>query len=102
MSDGIKDYILPEFITNKEVCKNEFQKIQDNIEYLEKLRIQYLKKYAELTNQKIYMEKIDCRGVYDSYYVAKNKEDCNGYTEFYGELDCIDDIIEQLSMEEID
>ena len=47
MSDGIKDYILSEFITDKEVCKKEFQVIQDNIEYLEKLRLQYLKKYAE-------------------------------------------------------
>ena len=53
MSDGIKDYILPEFITDKEVCKREFQIVQDNIEYLEKLRLQYLKKYAELTNQKL-------------------------------------------------
>ena len=56
MSDGIKDYILPEFITDKEVCKREFQIVQDNIEYLEKLRLQYLKKYAELTNQKVFRE----------------------------------------------
>lgn len=101
MSDGIKDYILPEFITDKEVCEREFQIVQDNIEYLEKLRLQYLKKYAELTNQKVYMEKIDCNCVYDSYYVVKNKEDCNVDTEFYGELDCIDEVFEQLSIEEI-
>ena len=102
MSDGIKDYILPEFITDKEVCKKEFQVVQDNIKYLEKLRLQYLKKYAELTNQKVYIEQIDINGVYDSYYVAKNKEDCNGDTEFYGELDFIDDVIEQNFIEEID
>lgn len=101
MSDGIKDYILPEFITDKEVCKNEFQKIQDNIEYLEKLRLQYLKKYAELSNQKVYMEQIDCRCTYDSYYVVKNKEDCNSSTEYYGELNCVDDVIEQNFIEEI-
>lgn len=102
MSDDIKDYILPEFITDKEVCKNEFQKIQDNIEYLEKLRLQYLKKYAELTNQKVYIEQIDCKCTYDSYHVAKNKTDANVDTEFYGELDIIDDVIEQNFIEEID
>lgn len=101
MSDSIKDFILPEFITDKEVCKNEFQVVQDNIEYLEKLRFQYLKKYAELTNQKVYREQISCECTYDSYYVTNDKENCNADTEFYGELDCVDDIIEQNFIEEI-
>lgn len=102
MSDGIKDYILPEFITDKVVCKEELQKVQDNIEYLEKLRLQFLKKYAELTNQKVFMEQIDCRCTYDSYHVARNKKDCSVDTEFYGELDIIDDVIEQNFIEEIE
>ena len=102
MSDGIKDYILPEFITDKEVCKNEFQVIQDNIEYLKKLRLQYLKKYAELTNQKVFRKQIVCIGTYDSYHVTKDKTDINVNTKFYGELDIIDDVIEQNFIERID
>ena len=58
MSDDIKNYILPKFITDKEVCKKEYQVVQDNIEYLEKLRLQYLKKYAEyMTLQHFFAEK---------------------------------------------
>ena len=102
MSDGIKDYILPEFITDKEVCKREYQVVQNNIEYLEKLRLQYLKKYAELTNQKVYREQIICRCTYDSYHVTKDKTDVNADTEFYGELDIIDDVIEQNFIERIE
>lgn len=101
MSDNIKDFILPEFITNKEVCKREFLLIQDNIEYLKKLRLQYLKKYAELTKQKVFKEQIDCECTYNSYHIAKSKKDIDVDSEVYGELDIIDDVINQNFIEEI-
>ena len=101
MSDCIKDFILPEFITNKEVCERELYNIQDNIEYLKKLRLQYLKKYAKLTKQKVFKEQIDCKCTYNSYHIAKNKKDIDVDTEFYGELDIIDEVINQNFIEEI-
>ena len=101
MSDSIKDFILPEFITNKEVCERELYNIQDNIEYLKKLRLQYLKKYAKLTKQKVFIEQIDYKCTYNSYHIAKSKTDCNVDTEFYGELDIIGDVINQNIIKEI-
>lgn len=101
MSDCIKDFILPEFITNKEVCERELYNIQDNIEYLKKLRLQYLKKYAKLTKQKVFKESIGCKCTYNSYHVAKSKKGIDVDSEFYGELDIIDDVINQNFIEEI-
>lgn len=101
MSDCIKDFILPEFITNKEVCEREFLIVQDNIKYLKKLRLQYLKKYAKLTKQKVFKEQIDCKCTYNSYHIAKSKEDIAVDFEFYGELNTIDDVINQNFIEEI-
>ena len=101
MSDCIKDFILPEFITNKEVCERELYNIQDNIEYLKKLRLQYLKKYAKLTKQKVFKEQIDCKCTYNSYHIAKDKTGIDVDTKFYGELDSINGIINQNFIEEI-
>lgn len=101
MSDCIKNFILPEYITNKEVCERELYNILDNIDYLKKLRLQYLKKYAELTNQKVYREQVNCNCTYNSYHVTKSKEDIGVDFEIYGELDIIDDVIKQNFIEEI-
>ena len=48
----IKDFISPEFVTDSKLCEQELQTIEDNISYLENLRLEYLKKLAKLTGKK--------------------------------------------------
>ena len=102
MSDGIKDYILPEFITDKVVCEEELNKIQDNIEYLERLRLQYLLKLAKLTNQKVFKQELDCNSTIYSYHVTNKQENVNVYNEYYNELASIDEVCEEIETKEIE
>ena len=40
----IKDFILPEFVTDSKLCELELRTLEDNIGYLKNLRLEYLKK----------------------------------------------------------
>ncbi len=76
MSDGIKDYILPEFITDPKVNEEELNKINDNIKYLEDIRSQYLLKLAKLTKQKVFRQELDCNCTVYVYNVTNKKRKC--------------------------
>lgn len=54
----IKDFILPEFVTDSKLCEQELQTIEGNISYLEKLRLEYLKKLAKLTGKKLWKQEL--------------------------------------------
>ena len=102
MSDGIKDYILPEFITDPNVCEEELNRINDNIEYLEDIRSQYLLKLAELTNQKVFKQNLNCNCTISSYYVTDEEGNINVTNEYFDTLADINDIIEKIETEEIE
>lgn len=102
MSDCIKDFILPEFITDPNVCEEELNKINDNIEYLNDIRSQYLLKLAELTNQKVFRQDLDCNCTIYSYHVTDKEENVDVTNEYFNTLRNIDDIIEENETEEID
>lgn len=101
MSDGIKDYILPEFITDPKVCEEELNRINDNIEYLEDIRSQYLLKLAKLTNQKVFRQDLDCNCTIYSYHITDKKENVDVTNEYFNTLKNIDDICEENETEEI-
>lgn len=97
----IKDFILPEFVTDSKLCEQELRTLKDNISYLENLRLEYLKKLAKLTGKKVFVEQINCNCTYESYFLANNKDEVGPENEYYGELDIIDDVIESNFVEEV-
>lgn len=102
MSDGIKDYILPEFITDPKVCEEELNKINDNIKYLDNIKSQYLLKLAELTNQKVFRQEINCSCTVYTYHVTDRKENVDITNEWFDTLECIDDVINVRKTKEIE
>ena len=79
----IKDFILPEFVTDSKLCEQELQTIEDNIIYLEKLRLEYLKKLAKLTGKKLWKQDLVVYQNITDYGVGDSPEDLYPYVLDY-------------------
>ena len=79
----IKDFILPEFVTDSKLCEQELQTIEDNISYLENLRLEYLKKLAKLTGKKVWKQHLFGYQNITNYGVGDSPEDLCHYVLNY-------------------
>ena len=79
----IKDFILPEFVTDYKLCEQELQTIEDNISYLENLRLEYLKKLAKLTGKKVWKQHLAGYQNITNYGVGDSPEDLCHYVLNY-------------------
>ena len=79
----IKDFISPEFVTDSKLCERELRTIEDNISYLENLRLEYLKKLAKLTGKKVWKQHLAGYQNITNYGVGDSPEDLCHYVLNY-------------------
>ena len=79
----IKDFILPEFVTDSKLCEQELRTIEANISYLENLRLEYLKKLAKLTGKKVWKQHLAGYQNITNYVVGDSPEDLCHYVWNY-------------------
>lgn len=82
----IKDFIPAEFVSDSELCEQYLRTIEDNISYLENLRLEYLRKLAKFTGKKVWKQHLAGYQNITNYGVGDSPEDLCHYVLNYNDF----------------